>query len=505
MLKNKLQIIAVSAVFFITILVGSHIISILNLTVHLLSNWTPNEGIAAHLFPQDEITKFDHLATSQVFTQIAKTVIPTVVSINSIMIIRTSELWKNQFDDKELREFFGEKYFNFPVPREFRQRGSGSGIIVNKNGHILTNMHVVEKAEIINVTLADNRTFEATLIGVDPLTELAVIKIEGNKLPVAELGDSDSVQIGEWVLAVGNPLELRSTVTAGIISAIGRDINIIADNYGVENFIQTDATINPGNSGGALVNLKGQVIGINTAIATQTGYSQSYGFAIPINLTKGIMNDLIGKGYVVRSYLGVSMQDVNEKIARALGLKRPSGVFIDHVAEDSPAQLFGMREKDVLIKIDNQIVDKGNIVQSIIAQKQPGDEVSLTIIRKNRLLKIPVILGERQGSRIKPTSKNHDKKFQNLGLEVESVSRRVAEELDLKMDQGVLVAGVEQFSPAFDAGIQVNDVILEIDDKLITSVNAFENIISELQNGQVYIFRMKRRENIFHIFIEVNR
>ena len=463
-----------------------------------------NEARAAQSQSQNEKTKDDQVAASKAFTRVAKAVIPTVVSINSIMMIYTSELWSNQLDEKELREFFGDKYLNFPMPREFRQKGAGSGIIISKEGHILTNMHVVEKAELITVTLADNRSFNATLVGADPLTELAVIKIQGKDLPAAVLGDSDSLEIGEWVLAIGNPLELRSTVTAGIISAIGRDINIISDNYGVENFIQTDAAINPGNSGGALVNLKGEVIGINTAIATQSGYSQGYGFAIPINLAKEIMEDLIEHGYIVRSYLGISMQDVNEKIARALGLKTPSGVFIDHVTPESPAEMFGLREKDVLIKIDNQMVNKGNIVQSIIAQRKPGDILLLTIVRNNRLLIVPVTLGERSSAKIKSLPKFQDENFHNLGLEVENINRRVADELNLNMGEGVLVTSVQQFSPAFDAGIQINDIILEIDNKLVTTVYAFENMINELKAGNVYIFKMKRGDNTFHVFVEVN-
>ena len=464
-----------------------------------------HEANAVQAGLQDVNTKYDYLTTSKAFTRVAKAVIPTVVSINSIMMIYTSELWKDRLDDQELREFFGDKYLNFPLPREFRQKGSGSGIIVSKDGYILTNVHVVEKAELITVTLADNRSYNAVLVGADPLTELAVIKIDGRDLPVARLGNSDSLEIGEWILAIGNPLELKSTVTAGIISAIGRDINIISDNYGVENFIQTDATINPGNSGGALVNLKGQVIGINTAIATQSGYNQGYGFAIPINLARDIMKDLIRHSYVVRSYLGISMQDVNEKIARALGLKHPTGVFIDQVVNTSPAQIFGLREKDVIVKINDQVVNKGNIVQSIIAQKQPGDVLVLTVIRSNRLLKIPLTLGERRGSKVKPLVKNPERKFHNLGLEVENISLHLAEEFNLDMGEGVLVTAVKQFSPAFDAGIQMNDIILEINDRLINSVYSFESAINKLENGKVYIFRMKRDKNIFHIFIEVDR
>jgi len=453
--------------------------------------------------PKDERIKSDQPDLAHAFTEVAKAVVPTVVSINSIIMIRTSEIWKDKFNEKELREFFGEKYFNLPIPREFRQRGSGSGIIVSTMGHILTNMHVIDKAEMIQVILADNRTYQATLVGADPLTELAIIKIESENLPVAELGDSDSLEIGEWVLSIGNPLELRSTVTAGIISAIGRDINIIADNYGVENFIQTDATINPGNSGGALVNLRGEIIGISTAIATQSGYSQGYGFAIPINLAKEIMKHLIENGYVVRSYLGVSMLDVNEKIGKALGLKYPSGVFIDNVIQDGPAYTAGLQEKDVLIKIDNQFVNKGNIVQSLIAQKKPGEQMNLTVIRKNRLLKIPVVLGERRDANAKPPERKQDVKFANLGLTVDNFSRQLAEELDLKVGEGVLAIEVQQFSPAYDAGIRVNDVILEIDDRLITSDFTFLSVLSQLQGGKIYIFKMKRADNIFHCFIEV--
>ncbi len=465
-------------------------------------HWQDNR-MPAQLFAQKQpITSTDY-AIPDAFTRVAEAVIPTVVSINSTMMIRTSEFWHNQLNDRELKNFFGEKYFNLPIPREFRQTGSGSGIIVSKQGHILTNMHVVDRAEVINVTLADNRSIKATIVGADPLTELAIIKIDSDNLPVARFGDSDSVRIGEWVLAVGNPLELQSTVTAGIISAIGRDINIIADNYGVENFIQTDATINPGNSGGALVNLKGEVIGINTAIATQSGYSQGYGFAIPINLAKKIMNDLIKQGYVVRSYLGISMLDVNEKIAKALNLKQPTGIFIDHVTDDSPAQKAGVQDKDVLLKVDNKYVNKGNIVQTILAQKQPGEQILLTVIRRNKILRLPVTLGTRNEGLIKPLLSRTDLQFQNLGLIIQSINHPTAEEFASKTAEGVFVVDVEQFSPAYDAGIQANDIILEIGDKLITAEPEFYSTIAQFTSGNIYIFKMKRNENIFHCFIEI--
>lgn len=459
---------------------------------------TPSQSLL--LFRTDQS---DELIIPRSFTKIAKKVIPTVVAINSVMTVYTNELWNEQFGNTELREFFEDRSLHIPLPKEFRQRGSGSGIIVTSDGYILTNMHVVEKAERITVTLADDRSFEANLVGTDPLTELAVIKIAADHLPVAQFGNSDSVEIGEWVLAIGNPLELRSTVTAGIVSALGRDINIISDSFGVENFIQTDAPINPGNSGGPLINLRGEVIGINTAIATQSGYSQGYGFAIPINLAQEIMKKLIQHGYVIRSYLGISMQDVNEKIARAMGLKYPFGIFIDHVAEESPAERAGIQEKDILVKIDHQVVNKGNIVQSIIAQKRPGEVVSLTLLRGDRLLKIPVTLAERTGSRNPITFPRPARKFRNLGLEVETITSRLAEQMNLKMEEGVLVVSVQQFSPGHDAGIQPNDIILEIDSRKVSSATEFENLISQMDQGKVYIFKIRRGENCFHCFVEV--
>lgn len=474
------------------------------LTIKIIEiNWHSNQIFQSQLFAQQHTINSNECAIPNAFTRVAQAVIPTVVSINSTMMIRTTEFWQNQLKDQDLRDFFGEKYFNLPIPREFRQTGSGSGIIVSRQGHILTNLHVIDKAEAIIVTLVDNRSLKATVVGTDRLTELAVIKIDGDNLSVAKLGDSDSVEIGEWVLAVGNPLELHSTVTAGIISAIGRDIDIIADNYGVENFIQTDATINPGNSGGALVNLKGDVIGVNTAIATQSGFSQGYGFAIPINMAKKIMKDLIEQGYVVRSYLGISMLNVNEKIAKALGLKQPAGIFIDHVSANSPAEKAGIQDKDVLIRIDNKYVNKSNIVQTILMQRKPGDQIVLTVIRKNKILRIPVILEPREGDQIRPVQSKNDAKFLNLGLVIQNIRQPGIEEFALNAFEGLFVVDVEQFSPAYDAGIQANDIILEIGDKIMTSEKQFYNTIAQFVSGNVYIFKMKRNENIFHCFIDV--
>ena len=215
------------------------------------------------------------------------------------------------------------------------------------------------------------------------------------------------------------------------------------------------------------------------------------------------MKDLIRQGYVIRTYLGVSMQDVDEKIARALGLKRPSGVFIDNVIKDGPAWKAGLHEKDILIKIGNQIVNKGNIVQSIIAQKKPADEILLTVIRKSKLLKIKLILGERQGTIMKLAMRETKRTFSNLGLEVDNIGRRMAEELSLNSGEGVIVVDIQRFSASYDAGVQINDVVLKIDGKSISSVYSFNSALSSLKKGNVYIFKMKRGDNVFHVFIEV--
>ncbi len=452
-------------------------------------------NMSAKGFPIDEIERMP-------FTEIAKEAILSVVSIQSTMLVKTGDVRNQRLDRESLQNFFGEQYRNYPIPQEFQQTGFGSGLLVSDKGHILTNVHVIENAEQIEVSLSDNRSFSAEIIGIDPMTELAVIKIDDQNLPFGKLGDSDSCEIGEWVLAIGNPLGLNSSVTAGIISAKGREINIILDTYGVENFIQTDAAINPGNSGGPLVNMKGEVIGITTAIATENGYSQGYGFAIPINLAKDILDDFIQHGRIIRGYLGISMQEIDEKKARALGLKRPAGVFIDAVAEDGPAWRSGLLPKDILIKIDHLSVNTPNGVQSIISGKDPGDEISLNVIRKNKILKFKVTLTERTYKTVLPRAKRERPNYRYLGLTVENPTNKLASHLGYKKDSGVIVTAVERFSPAYEAAIRINDVILEIGDIAISSTDTFKTIMDSLKQGEVIILKIKRKDTIFHSFVE---
>ncbi|MCH8873457.1 trypsin-like peptidase domain-containing protein [candidate division KSB1 bacterium] len=448
---------------------------------------------------QERVPKklLDLQSTSEAFIYVAELVVPSVVTIQSTRLINSADI-ESFHDRDDLRRFF-----RFKVPKEFRQQGAGSGIIVSKDGYILTNVHVVDKSERIRVVLSDNRAFDARIVGLDPLTEVAVIKIDATNLPAIKLGDSDKARVGEWVLAIGNPLELQSTVTAGIISAKERNIDIIGDTYGVENFLQTDAAINPGNSGGALVNLRGEVIGINTAIATETGYSTGFGFAIPINLANKIMTDLIRKGRVERGYLGIGMQDIDEKKARALNLDRPKGVFVSQVIKGEPAARAGVKAKDVILKIEGQEVNKSNQVQAIIAKKNPGDIVLLELLRNGRKVELKVSLGIKETAETNFATNSSPKDFEHLGLKVQDLSRKMAKELDYSGSSGAVVFDVQKWSPADDAGIRQYDIITEIDNKSIRNENDFYQLVSNLEVGSVSIFTVVRFNEEVHIFVEI--
>lgn len=445
------------------------------------------------------------------FIEINKRVTPAVVSIETERVVSKVDVKKYHEDENKLWDLFQDKLNPFRSPQRFPMRGSGSGIIVHEKGYILTNTHVVDDASRLEVTLTDNRKFRGRIVGIDPLTEVAVIKIKGDNLPVAQLGNSDNLQVGEWVMAIGNPLELRFTVTAGIISAIGRNMNIIQDSWGIENFIQTDAVINPGNSGGAMVNLQGEVIGVNTAIATRTGFYEGYGFAIPINLAKTIMEDLITKGRVARAYLGILMQPMDQKKAKAYGLERPVGIFIDAVLKDSPADDAGVKSEDILVDVDGVEIVRTNQVQSIIAQKKPGTQVDIIVIRDGQRRNISVLLEERQNSEKQvsyyvPDESEEEPKL--LGLRVQTLKRKQARELGLSNVKGVLVVNVSRFSNASQAGLFVNDVILKINNDEITDEENFWNSLERLESGDVAKIYIYNRSNqtkatVSHRFLEI--
>lgn len=318
------------------------------------------------------------------FHSAAMKALPAVVKIQTL-----SNEVQTQYQDHPFGWFFGQPGMQAP------RLGAGSGVIISSDGYIATNNHVIQDANDIEVTLHDNRTFKGQLVGVDERTDLAVIKIESEGLPTLDYGDSDDIRIGDWVLAIGNPFEyLTSTVTAGIVSAKGRNIDIIRQNEAIEAFIQTDAAVNPGNSGGALVNVDGELVGINTAIASQTGNYTGYSFAIPVNLVKKITNDLIQYGSYKRAMLGVAIRELDQTIEDTYGIKVRSGVFVNEVSGGGAAELAGILPMDVITAVDDRKVSNVAQLQEMIGTKQVGDMVEVNVIRKGQLLSIPVRLKE---------------------------------------------------------------------------------------------------------------
>ncbi len=329
------------------------------------------------------------------FTKAAEKAMPVVVHISAAESTAANK--GRQPKDRPsdpFRQFFGDDFFfgnPFDMPDQLR-RGSGSGVIISEDGYVVTNNHVVEFADEVEVTLFDNRAYVATVIGTDPQTDLAVLKIEGHDLPTLQYADSDAAKIGEWVLAVGNPFDLNSTVTAGIISAKGRNINIISGNRSIEAFIQTDAAVNPGNSGGALVDAQGRLLGINTAIATQTGTFSGYSFAIPVKMMEKIVADIIEYGSYQRAFLGINISDMDSERAEELNLSLTQGVYVESLVDGGAAQLAGVLPKDVIISVDNREVKSVPELQELIGRSKVGNTIILTVVRRGKEKRIPVAL-----------------------------------------------------------------------------------------------------------------
>ena len=430
---------------------------------------------------------------NQAFTAIADRVTPSVVTITTKQVIEASGQGRRAPN-------FNHPFWQFSQPEEEQERsGLGSGIIMNREGYILTNNHVIDNADEIIVVMSDNREYSADLIGKDELTDVAVIKIEAEDLTPVLTGNSDNVKIGEWVLAIGAPLDLRSTVTSGIVSATGRSLNIIKNQLAVENFIQTDAAINPGNSGGALVSLDGELIGVNTAIATRHTGFVGYGFAIPINLAKKVMEDIIEHGEVQRGYLGVSLQPVTARQADAFGLDRPTGVLIDQVLGNTPAEQADLRSGDIVLEVDGQEIDRPNALQSTIARKHPGDPVRLKVRRHSQDLDIEVKLGtlpEEAGVSAPRPDPPGSATEDGLGLTVHNIIPEMAESFGLEGEtEGVVVVEVTR-GPGRDAGFRRGDVIVGVRqggvDLTIGNVNDFREALGELEEGRAAAFSVRR-------------
>lgn len=425
----------------------------------------------------------------QLFVPIAKRAKASVVNVSSVKKSKQDgqSLQNPFFDDPFFRRFFGEEFERrMPAPREFEQQGLGSGVIVTQDGYIITNNHVVEGADELNVSFPDKRTFKAKVIGTDPKTDVAVIKIDASNLPALPWGDASQLEVGEMVLAVGNPFGLSQTVTMGIISAIGR-ANVGIVDY--EDFIQTDAAINPGNSGGALVNLKGELIGINTAIFSRSGGYMGIGFAIPSTMAKSVMQSLIKHGKVIRGWLGVSIQDVTPDLAKEFGATENTGALVGDVMEDSPASKARLERGDIITAYNGVSVRDSNHLRGLVAETSPGTTARLSVLRDKNPLDLTITIGELPKELAKASRDGSGKGEHALaGITVENARQSGRS----KPSSGVVVTDIEPESPAERAGLQKGDVIREINRKPVKDVKDFERLASQLSSRSSVLILVNR-------------
>jgi serine protease Do len=400
-------------------------------------------------------------------------------TINSVVHV-TTKVVKTTFQRDIFQEFF---YGPGAGGREFKQygSGSGSGVIVSSEGYIVTNNHVIDDASEIEVTLNDNSKYTAKVIGTDPSTDIAVLKIEAKDLSPISLGNSDDLRIGEWVLAVGNPFNLTSTVTAGIVSAKARNINLLSDRAGqatvpIESFIQTDAAVNPGNSGGALVNTRGELVGINTAIASQTGSYSGYSFAVPVNLVQKVMRDLIDYGVVQRGYLGVQINNINQELKEKENLPNLKGVFLAKVIDDGSADKAGLKDGDVILKIGSKEVNSVAELQEEIGKRRPGDKVTITVRRKNGNEEVKDLVLRNKDGETKLVSKEEVSRNAALGATFRELTEKEKKELNVK--NGVKIESLSA-GKLKSVGLREGMVITKVNNELITNV---EQLTLKLNN-----------------------
>lgn len=435
----------------------------------------------------------------QSFAELAEKVKPAVVNISTTTTVKIPGSPFRHFFGPQEQGPFGDffKHFFGDIPdREMKQQSLGSGFIIDRDGYIITNNHVVEGAEEIKVKLADGREFTAKVVGRDPKTDLALIKISSlfKNLPTLSLGDSNKIRTGDWVLAVGNPFGLEHTVTQGIISATGRVIG--SGPY--DNFLQTDAPINPGNSGGPLVNLKGEVIGINSAIIA-TG--QGIGFAIPSNMAKAIIPQLKGKGTVIRGWIGVSIQSVTPEIAQTLGLKKPKGALVGDVVAGGPADAGGIKRGDVIVDFDGKEVKNASDLPMIVAETPVGKTVNVKVVRDGREIDVKITVAELTEKKL---ASQMAVPGRDLGMAVDDIKPRWQNEFKIKDKTGVVVTEVAPGSPADDAGIQAGDVIKEVNRKPIRNIKEYEESLGKIGKGKPMLFLVKRGGKTFYLSIKIS-
>jgi serine protease Do len=488
---------------FVKYMIPSIAGSALTIAVFLLTGMSHSEA-AHNLQQQDQVPVHKAVYTVNEngayvpldFTGVSREVMNSVVHIKSSRKVRSRSNPYSNSPQNPFGDMFGDDFFRFfqgtPAPQGRQQgqeqeeaqpyvsMGSGSGVIISDKGYIVTNNHVIENADEIEVTLHNNETYKARIVGSDPSTDVALLQISEKGLKAVVLGNSDQVEVGQWVMAIGNPFNLNSTVTAGIISAKGRNINIIDDKSAIEAFIQTDAAINPGNSGGALVNLNGELIGINTAIASPTGSYTGYGFAIPANIVNKVVEDLMNYGTVQRAYLGIMIREINGELMKEESLKISEGAYVAELTENGAAGEAGIQSGDVITRIDHSPVQKTSDVLEQIGRHRPGDEVTITVDRLGKEMSFQVELANQKGEK-KLVAKAEMDIMDILGVSLEELEKETSDKLGI--DGGVKVKELNNGLLKNQTGIKEGFIITRINNEKITSVDDVRKSLKQEKGG----------------------
>jgi len=462
----------------------------------------PVSAAATDAIPESVIAAADQLGKA--FAAVAAHVKPAVVSVYSEKTVQLqSPEFQFPFGEDFFNQFFGEQ-FRLPKtpghPKTFRmpQHGMGTGMLLDKQGHILTNYHVVEDVDEIKVQLSDKRTFEAKVIGADRKTDVAILEMKGTipgDLPTVQLGDSDAMEDGNLVMAIGAPFGLTQTVTTGIISATGRSDVGISD---YEDFLQTDAPINPGNSGGPLINMHGEVIGMNSAIETNVGQFSGVGFAIPVNMIKNMLPTLIKGGQISRGMLGVSIQDVSKELAEEFHLSDNKGAIVSQVMKDSPAEKAGLKVGDVIVRFNGRGVSDSSQLRNLVAATTPGSDARIVVMRNGKEQTFTVTIGKMSAEVVasaKPARKGENQ-FSKLGLNVQTLTPDLARQLGVKEDRGVLITGVEEGGLASASGLKPGDLIMEADHKPVANFEELQSILKK-HKDQILLLIKRKSGSIF--------
>lgn len=405
----------------------------------------------------------------------------TAASVSTPTVVHVKSNYMMQTRNRGMRDPFG--FFQgdmFGYPRQQQVQSSGSGVITSPDGYIVTNNHVIRDAQTVEVVLSDGRTYEAQVVGADPSTDLALLKVDEQDLPFLTFGSSDDLLVGEWVLAVGNPFNLTSTVTAGIVSAKARNIHILKDHMAIESFIQTDAAVNPGNSGGALVNSRGDLVGINTAIASNTGSYSGYSFAVPAEIVKKVIRDLMTHGVVQRAFLGADMVELNGDVAKKLNLDQTQGVYVENLYEGGSAAASGIREGDVFVEIDGNKLRNAAELTEYIGRKQPGDEIDATILRKGKKVRVPITLRNFEGT-TDVVRKPESQLLESLGAEMEDLSPTELGKLNLR--GGVRISKIGNGKLRQYTDIRPGFIITSVDNQPVESLESLRSKLSDKTGG----------------------